>query len=66
MGLDITRFTELPTELVRSGDEAGLFQLNRIILKACESDVRQRHPSAAALRDELIALQKQNRRETRV
>ena len=66
MGLDITRFPELPTELVRSGDEAGLFQLNRIILKACESDVRQRHPSAAALHDELIGLQRQNRSETGV
>jgi serine/threonine protein kinase len=61
LGQDLARFPELPTELIRGGDEAGLFQLNRIILKACELDVRQRHQSAAVLRDELMALQNSTR-----
>jgi len=63
LGLDITRFPELPTDLVNSGHDAGLFQLNRIILKACELDLRRRHVSAAALRDDLIELQKSVEKE---
>ena len=65
LGLDLTRFPELPTALIESTDDTALFDLNRIILKACEVDARQRYPSAAALRDDLIALQKRTASQPR-
>jgi serine/threonine protein kinase len=57
-GLDRERFPELPTNL--SGREeamASFFELNRVILKACETDIRNRYPSAAAVCAALEALQ---------
>jgi serine/threonine protein kinase len=56
LGLDITRFPELPTELIEGGNDSRLFDLNRIVLKACEMDARRRYPSAAALREDLVEL----------
>jgi len=55
-GLPLSRFPELPTEIIQSADEVLLFDLNRIIMNACESDERRRTRTAEALRVDLAAL----------
>ncbi len=55
-GLDCTRFPDLPRTLVEHADEEGLFDLNRILLKACENDPARRHGSARELRADLLRL----------
>jgi serine/threonine protein kinase len=58
MGLDRFRFPELPASLVERSGSAEFFALNRIILKACESDARRRYPNAGELRADLLDLQR--------
>ena len=66
IGLPLERFPELPTSLV-DGKDDGPVQLNLIILKACEMDVRKRYQTAAELVADLQDLQTrvQSGRETR-
>ncbi|MDB6033445.1 MAG: c-type lectin fold [Verrucomicrobiales bacterium] len=57
VGLPMERFPELPTTLVEAPDEAGFMLLNRIILKACDMNVRHRYQSATELVADLMDLQ---------
>jgi len=55
IGLPLERFPELPTSLV-DGKDDGAVQLNLIILKACEMDIRRRYQTAAELLADLVEL----------
>lgn len=55
-GLDVSRFPELPTEMIRNPDEEALFRLNRVVMKACESSPTVRFQSAAELQAALASL----------
>ena len=55
IGLPLDRFPELPTSLVDSKDD-GAMQLNLIILKACEMDIRKRYQTAAEILADLMDL----------
>jgi CHASE2 domain-containing sensor protein len=55
-GFDSTRFPELPPALFERADEVGIFDLNRVLLKACENDPTRRHRTAGDLRDDLLQL----------
>jgi CHASE2 domain-containing sensor protein len=55
-GFDSTRFPELPPALFERADEDGIFDLNRVLLKACENDPARRHRTAGELRDALLQL----------
>jgi serine/threonine protein kinase len=55
-GLRVNRFPEVPPELVSDPREEAFFQLNAIVLKACEHTPAARFPSAAALHDALVDL----------
>jgi CHASE2 domain-containing sensor protein len=58
MGRDRDQFPELPTSFADRTDSAALIQLNSIILKACEENVRKRYQSASELRADLLDLQR--------
>jgi serine/threonine protein kinase len=55
-GLDRSRFPELPTSLVESADSVLIFKLNKIVVKACEINPRQRYQSAGAMHQDLLQL----------
>lgn len=57
MGRDRLAFPELATSMVEAGNWREWRQLNEIILKACESDPRQRYQSAAQMHADLLRLQ---------
>jgi CHASE2 domain-containing sensor protein len=57
-GLDLERFPELPTAVIEGAASEDLLALNRVIMKACENDPRQRYASAAAFRADLLELQR--------
>ena len=57
-GLYREQFPDLPTSLIETPD-TGLSGLNNIILKACESDPKQRYHSAADLHADIEALRRQ-------
>jgi len=57
-GRKASSFPELPTNLDEEGDVPGLFQLNDIVIKACEKDVRRRYRSATELHSALLRLQR--------
>lgn len=50
-------FPELPENLDEKADVPGLFQLNEIVVKACENNPRRRYRSAAELHAALLRLQ---------
>ncbi|HYE33666.1 MAG TPA: serine/threonine-protein kinase [Methylomirabilota bacterium] len=56
-GKDRAEFPELPREWVGRADRQALIELNEICLKACHSDVNQRHQSASELLADLAILQ---------
>jgi serine/threonine protein kinase len=58
MGLDRFRFPELPATLVEGSRSTEFFVLNRIILKACDSDQGKRYRTAGELRTDLLDLQR--------
>ena len=55
-GFDCTRFPDLPRNVVEQPDHEGLFDLNRVLLKACENDPARRYSSASELRADLVEL----------
>jgi len=57
MGRDRRDFPELPDSLVEQADTVEFFDLNKIILKACEPDCRKRYQSAAEMRADFFRLQ---------
>jgi len=56
-GFDCTRFPDLPPTLLERDEGSELFDLNRILLKACENDPARRYRSAGELREALLQLQ---------
>ena len=56
-GKDRQEFPELPPDLESHPDYTALLELNEIILRACESDPRQRYASAVSLARDLALLQ---------
>jgi serine/threonine protein kinase len=57
-GRDRQDYPELPAEWRTSEERERLLEFNQIVLKACESDVRQRYASADAMLIELELLQR--------
>ncbi len=56
-GRDRQEFPELPTRLgATREDEAGLIELNEIILKACDNEPKRRYQTAEAMRADLAVL----------
>jgi serine/threonine protein kinase len=56
-GRDRQEFPELPTRLGETReDEAGLIELNEVILKACDNEPKRRYQSAEAMRTDLAVL----------
>ena len=55
-GKDRQEFPQLPPDLQSHPDYAALLELNEMILKACETDPRQRYQSAEAISDDLELL----------
>ena len=58
VGFDVSRFPELPTALMTQPADDPMFQLNEIILKACEADSSRRFRSAGDLHHALLKLQR--------
>jgi eukaryotic-like serine/threonine-protein kinase len=56
-GLPIERYPELPTTLLDPQEDEGFLVLNRIILKACDMNVRHRYQDASDLLNDLLELQ---------
>jgi len=55
-GMEVNRFPELPTEIIQAGGESEWFELNRIVMRACDHDPQRRYQTAAELQADLIAL----------
>jgi Protein kinase domain len=55
-GKDRQSFPEPPTLLEEFADHDRFLELNEVIIKACESDPRQRYPSAEQMHDDLLLL----------
>jgi len=58
LGKDRQDFPQLPPDLQSHRDHAALLELNEVILKACESDFRQRYQTAQQMHDDLALLQR--------
>jgi CHASE2 domain-containing sensor protein len=57
-GCDGARFPELPADLNAGPEADALLQLHEILLTACETDPADRYASAAAMRADLLDLQR--------
>jgi WD40 repeat protein/serine/threonine protein kinase/tetratricopeptide (TPR) repeat protein len=56
-GRDRQEFPELPTRITGTEEQqAELFELNEVLLKACEGDPRHRYRTAAEMHEDLLAL----------
>ena len=55
-GKDRQEFPQLPLDLQSHRDYAALLELNEVILKACETDPRQRYQGAEAMGSDLELL----------
>ena len=56
MGRGLDQFGELPATLRDSSEAEKLMQLNTIVLKACQADVRSRYQTMAEMRTDLLRL----------
>jgi len=56
-GRDVRAFPEMPTFMLEEEDHHASHRLYRILLQACCADAAQRHPTAEALKSDLLALQ---------
>jgi hypothetical protein len=56
MGRDRELFPEVPTAVYEEEEGSLLKGLQRVIFKACETDPKDRYPSAAALEEALRRL----------
>ncbi len=56
-GLDRQEFPKLPAEVRRLPDSEALFELNEIIIRACEREAASRYSDGAAFLSDLLALQ---------
>ncbi len=59
MGLDSGSFPDLPSSLLGGTGNRELFELNKIILRACEPEARKRYQTAAELHAALRQLHEQ-------
>jgi serine/threonine protein kinase len=57
-GCECARFPELPDPLTAGAEADALLRLHDLLLTACETDVADRYASAAAMRADLLALQR--------
>src|SRR5207249_4422015 len=57
-GKDRHAFPELPSDLAEQTEAQQLVELNAILLKACQNDVRARYQSAEEMRADLELLQR--------
>ncbi|HWX22159.1 MAG TPA: serine/threonine-protein kinase [Candidatus Binatia bacterium] len=57
-GCECVRFPDLPSDLNAGREADALLQLHEIVLTACESDPADRYPSAAAVREALLELER--------
>lgn len=56
-GLDRNEFPQLPDAISEWKDRAEFLELNEVLLRACEPEVRLRYRDAGALLDDLLLLQ---------
>jgi WD40 repeat protein len=56
-GKDRHEFPTLPTLVGESATDTHFLELNSVVLKACQSDTRQRYQNAAQMREDLLLLQ---------
>lgn len=56
-GKDRHAFPELPSLLGESPEQNQLLELNEVVVKACATDVKERHQTADELHGELVLLQ---------
>ncbi len=56
-GLDRQRFPELPGGFAERADRTSFLELNAVILRACEPDLKRRQPDARALLEDLLMIQ---------
>lgn len=56
-GLDRQRFPELPADFTDRVDRLAFLELNAVILRACEPDLKRRYKDAGALLEELLMIQ---------
>lgn len=56
-GRDRNDFPKLPEDLDTLADGRALLQLNEVVLKACDPELKRRYPTAAAMREDLLLLQ---------
>ncbi len=56
-GKDRHDFPQLPVELGELADPTQFLELNEVVLKACQSDLRKRYPSAEDMYSDLLVLQ---------
>lgn len=55
--MEVNRFPELPTEVIGQGvSGVEWFELNRIVMRACDPNPERRYQTAADLRIDLVAL----------
>jgi WD40 repeat protein len=57
MGKDRLEFPQLPADLTDSPDAKGYFELNEVIVKACQNDLTKRYPSAREMHADLMVLE---------
>jgi CHASE2 domain-containing sensor protein len=60
-GFPVSRFPELPTALMESGEDDSMNELNNIILVACETNPKKRYKSATELKEALSNLAQKSR-----
>lgn len=56
-GRDRRAFPELPTDVTEIGSRAEFIELNEVILRACERDVKRRYATAEQMHRDLLLLQ---------
>jgi WD40 repeat protein len=56
-GRDRNDFPKLPEDLDSLADRRALLELNEVVLKACDPDLKRRYPTAEAMREDLLLLQ---------
>ena len=54
--MEVNRFPELPTEMLGGGGGSEWYELNRIVMRACNVDPQRRYQTAAELQADLMAL----------
>src|SRR6185503_1045762 len=56
-GQDRNDFPKLPEDLDTLADRSALYELNEVVLKACDTDLQRRYATAESMREDLLLLQ---------